>query len=418
MAREHRRPNEGCRITKVENTMLHCATSPARGASSGHRPARPTATSTRSSRCTRPTRATAGALGARPDRRASASAGWRGTCAADPDDLPATPEASTGIFSADGAGAGQGKLPCGPDRLPRGHVRDKDDGDHSHRATATTSRRRTRGVRLASSMAIDFVGTRARSRSRTSCRVIFRFAEAGRSGQHRRAPPHGLTSARAPASRACSASSTSSGASPSSPASRRIRRTRTAHGLAVELRRANLDAGKFISEFLGPIDQAGQGGHRTRYAGGRDDPGRGPDHLGPLEAGRPGAGDGARPARGHQRQRPLADALDPADDPVRQLAAGRRQPADPARRLGPGKFTVNTQRAPANSAPIPEEADKGIDEPVARDGPRQTSSRRLRRRHRPSDDEAAPVACDRGATFGVCGLTFPFLGDAARSSAS
>ena len=75
-----------------------------------------------------------------------------------------------------------------------------------------------------------------------------------------------------------------------------------------------------------------------------------------------------------------------------------------------GSFSVTGERA-GESQPIPEQAGKGITpggntsknliDELAKDGGPYTKAK------------AAPAECvGRGATFGVCGLTFPFLGDA------
>ena len=92
----------------------------------------------------------------------------------------------------------------------------------------------------------------------------------------------------------------------------------------------------------------------------------------------------------------------------------RRQPADPARRrAGRRQLRRSPATAPQATPPLPESAATRASRraPTQQDEPRSTTSRRDSD-YASIDD--APDECDpdRGSTFGVCGLTFPFLGDA------
>jgi Ca2+-binding RTX toxin-like protein len=88
--------------------------------------------------------------------------------------------------------------------------------------------------------------------------------------------------------------------------------------------------------------------------------------------------------------------------------------------LGPGdeggSFDITTSRA-AGSPPLPDDPDPGIEnasgdtnllDKLAGD----SGSSSLASTSPYSGAKTAPAECDRGATFGVCGLTFPFFGDA------
>ena len=81
--------------------------------------------------------------------------------------------------------------------------------------------------------------------------------------------------------------------------------------------------------------------------------------------------------------------------------------------VGGGSFAITTERA-TGSPPLPDNPDQGITgvgggQP---DGGKDLLNKLSEDGTPYENAKTAPAECDRGATFGVCGLTFPFFGDA------
>ncbi len=81
--------------------------------------------------------------------------------------------------------------------------------------------------------------------------------------------------------------------------------------------------------------------------------------------------------------------------------------------VGGGSFAITNDRA-TGSPPLPDDPDQGI---TGVGGPTPDGGKNLLDKLGDNSSPYAsaktqPAECDRGATFGVCGLTFPFFGDA------
>ena len=227
---------------------------------------------------------------------------------------------------------GQRPLSRGPDRIPEGQRPRQRRGTRSDRRVrhhVHGRRRRADGAVPVRDARLQ-VGREQGHVLRPRVGQLRLHAEARRGGQYRRTAAHRLE--RRPERRLPERARQVPPVLGLQHHARDKHRIRRRDAARRQLRRTGARRRQVHHRVPRPHDQAGQGSHQPADAGGRDDPGRGPDHLGSLEARRSGAGDGPRPARGDQRQRPLADEVDPADDPVRQLAADGRSLRHPAGR--------------------------------------------------------------------------------------
>ena len=166
----------------------------------------------------------------------------------------------------------------------------------------------------------------------------------------------------------------------------------------------HLDAGEFIGRFLGPMVKGIKNVTKPLKPVIETLQGEVPIISDLRKLVGEGPGDDARPARGGERERPLARALGPAARPLRQRAPVRqRRPPDPARQLA--RLVHGRQHARAGAAADTRAGGQGHQE--RRRGHEPDEPARSLGAGTPADEREG-----RGSTFGVCGMTFPFLGDA------
>ena len=394
--------NTSCRITKVENTKLHCANFAGTG---GIQWTQTGATDGDVYQIITLHAPDVGEAGGAPELDLTAELGFgqagAGTCAADPDDLPGTPEGLEGIFSIDGAGAGQGKCLQAKVAFLTATVRDKIDGDSCTVNRAGLSEGEDPSVLcLAASMDITSSGTDPRITLANLGQADLTFGFSGDANIDIRFR-------------------TGIGSGPDFPSvigkfhlywgfegstDSGVADANAAKALAISFNGLHLDAGAFIGRFLGPIVKDIQNITKPLQP-----------VIETLQAEVPIVSDLSKlVGEGPVTMLDLLEAVSGNDlSLVRSVLQLVRfinaLPTDSAGLLiplgnSPGSFTISKERA-TGPQPTPDQAGKGIENPSA--GKNLTDQLGGLGATAPADE-----CVGRGSTFGVCGMTFPFLADA------
>jgi Ca2+-binding RTX toxin-like protein len=389
-----------CRITKVENTKLYCDNFVGAagimwtqtGATAGdvyeivalHAPDE-------------------GQPGGAPELNLTAELGFgqapAGTCASDPDDLPGTPEGLEGLFSVDGTDPGQGKCLQAKVAFLTATVRDKISGD---------------------SCMVNRAGLSTGEDPTTLC--LTAFLDVTSSGSDPRITLANLGQASLTLGFTGDANvdirfRTGIGSGPDFPSvvgkfhlywgfSGSTETAPSASSLLITFDGLHLDAGAFIGRFLGPIVKDIQNITKPLQP-----------VIETLQAEVPIVSDLSKlVGEGPVTMLDLLEAISGNDlSLVRSVLQLVRfinaLPTDSAGLLiplgnSPGSFTVDNTRA-QGPQPTPDQAGKGITGADA--GKNLTNQLGGLGATAPADE------CEgRGSTFGVCGLTFPFLADASQ----